>query len=81
MSSGAIVLAKATSAAWAAGFGRVEDEIERSGGRRFGDLKAAADQHTLQTIGSAVGIAEQQNAVTNQIRQEVVFRARGGGKL
>ena len=64
-----------------AGIGGVENEIGRSDGRRLGDLKATAYQHALQTLGTAGGIAEQKNAVTKQVRQNVCFRARGGGKL
>ena len=64
-----------------AGVGGVEDEIGRTDGRRFGDLKAAADQHALQTLGTAGRTAEQKNAVTKQVRQNDFVRARGGGKV
>ena len=64
-----------------AGSGGVENEIGRSGGRCFGDLKAAAYQHALQALGTAARIAEQKNAVTKQVRQNAFVRARGGGKV
>ena len=62
-------------------FGGVEDEIGGTNGRRFGDLKAAADQHALQTLRTAGRTAEQKNAVTKQVRQNDFVRARGGGKV